>query len=239
MTIVVTTASTLGITVVGDRALTRRVPGQAPQFKEVTKVYFATQANISFAFWGRVNIPGQEFGSWAQGFVSGLAPQTTLRTATELLANELRGLLEPVTKSWGIQRRGVHVAGFVDGVPHIYHVHTGDPQIAHHPPRAYFDFPHEHTSGDGEYQEALASGKRAQLRNGQPGLFVRVAASFEHLRSQLEEEFGVRIPAPTLAAQLAMDRAFVRFAAGMLAAADQEPTVSEEVDCLAFTATGR
>jgi hypothetical protein len=46
------------------------------------------------------------------------------------------------------------------------------------------------------------------------------------------------IPAPSINGQLALDRALVRFAANLMAAAGRPPSVSEDVDCIAFDASG-
>ena len=59
MTLVVTTASARGITVVGDRAVTRQSDAGV-EILEARKVWYSPKANLALAFWGNANFPGSE-----------------------------------------------------------------------------------------------------------------------------------------------------------------------------------
>ena len=246
MTLVVTTASRFGITLVGDRAVSHLVGGQPPTVadQEARKVFHSAAANIALACWGNTDCPGVDYFTWLNTFVDGdIRGGMSLREVAVLLGQRLTAQLQPLADErhgrWSSLRRGIHLSGYVDGVPCIYHVHTGAPERWHHNPRPYFDYPDEYGGSMETYKAGLASGAYAQLFNGFHELFGVVGESIKPLRERLEEEFELTIPAPTLRAQLEYSRALVRFAAGMLRAADRAPQVSTEVDVIAFNDSGR
>jgi hypothetical protein len=238
MTIVVTTASQFGITVVGDRALSSMDRAGTVSVRPIRKVYYSAAANVSFAFWGSASVPSGDMGAWMQDFVARVSSDEPLDSIGNRLAAELEAAAIAMSRPPSDLRRGVHLGGFVGAVPHLYHVHTGSPATGVHAPKLLRDFPFEHVGDEAMYAADLRGGSRAQLRNGMPTLFGLVADSLDQLRLQLAQDAGVQIPAPTLLGQLAVDRALVRFAANLLAASDNPPTVSEEVDCLAFNSAG-
>jgi hypothetical protein len=236
MTIVVTTASQHGITVVGDKAETLH---DGRVFNTARKVYYAAAANVSLAFWGNARMPGGTLGAWAEQFVARVTAVDSLEDVGTRLARELTSALSPPPHGvWHSSRRGVHVAGYSGGVPCIYHVHTGDPNHGEHEPRLYRDFPDLFGGPPDAYLASMTAGGRVQLRNGHYSLYGTVSEMFGSFASELEEEIGSPVPAPTIQGQLALDRAIVRFAANLLAAANTPQRVSEEVDCVAFTAHG-
>lgn len=246
MTLVVTSASAFGITVVCDKAQSRLLgEGRVEVLPQpVRKLYYSAAANISLAFWGRTRMPqGMQLEGWAQRFVQEqLGKPRKLPEVAEELAAQLAAELAPLREecgSWETLHRGVHVAGYDDGDPCIWHVHTGSRETCFHPPRAHADFPEIHGGGREVYRRTLADGKTVQLRNGFHELYSTVSASTLALRDQLQQEFQVVIPAPTLRGQLALSRATVRLAADLLTAADVAPQVSVEFDQVAFDANGR
>lgn len=96
-----------------------------------------------------------------------------------------------------------------------------------------------HGGGESAYRGLIDSGGRAQLRNGCHDVFASVAGVVRALKTSLESEYDVVIPAPTLRGQVALDKAVVRLAAGLLASAEVVQAVSEEVDTIAFGPDGR
>lgn len=245
MTIIVSTVSQHGITVVGDRAVSRRSGDDDLTVLDsgADKVFYSDAANIAFACWGNTDFGGTPYSDWIRGIVlSAIEPGMSLLAASEMLADQINQRLAPIAESrrgWSSLRRGVHVSGYVDSLPCIYHVHTGAPEEGHHPLRVYRDFPDVHGGGADTHQQNLARGKRAQVFNGFHELFGLVGDAFGDLRDRLETEFDVRIPAPTLRGQLELDRALIRFAAGLLRAGDRAPQVSLDVTDVAFNASGR
>lgn len=244
MTLVITTASRSGITVVGDRAVSRSGGGQVTKVLEepATKIFFAEAANISLAFWGRTQLASGSLSEFAESFLSKeLTRRRELRKVARLLAHQLYQQLEPLhtgSTTWSDLRRGVHVGGFVDGIPHVWHVHTGTQEHGKRP-EAHQDFPRIHGGGSRKYGAFLESGGYARLFNGFSELYDVVSSIGEDLRNRLESEFEVTIPAPNLRGQLAYERGFARLCADMLLAADCTPQISTEFDVIAFDANGR
>lgn len=245
MTIVVSTVSQHGITVVGDRAVSRRSGDDDLTVLDsgADKVFYSGAANIAFACWGNTDFGDMSYNDWIRGTVaSAIERGMPLRAASEMLAHQINQRLAPLAESrhgWSSLRRGIHVSGYVDGLPCIYHVHTGAPEEGHHPLRVYRDFPDVHGGGADIFRQKLARGERAQVFNGFHELFGLVGVTLGDIRDRLQKEFDIRIPAPTLRGQLELDRALIRFAAGLLRAGDRAPQVSLDVSDVAFDASGR
>ena len=175
MTLVVTTASAKGITVVGDRAVTRRSQSGDEIF-EARKVWYAAEANVALAFWGNANLPGgQSLEDWARQFAMSINGDDSVTTVCERLVGTLNPELESLGMSWSSMRRGIHVSGYESDVPVIFHVHTGDPKAFHHCLELHRDYPDIHGGGLEHYRELLGSGGLAQLRNGYYELFATLA----------------------------------------------------------------
>ena len=244
MTLVISTASSHGITVVGDRAISQRVDSGplAVLATPAEKLFYSDSANLAFACWGSAAFDGESYEQWLRRFVNTIASGTSLAEASDELASQLNSRLNSLAArlhGWADLHRGIHVSGYVDDLPCIYHVHTGDPNIAHHPLRVYRDFPDIYAEGDENYRRTLASGKYAQIFNGFHELYGTVGGKVGELRDELQRQFDVIIPAPSLRGQLELSRALVRFAGGLLRAADRAPQVSLEITDVAFTQAGR
>jgi hypothetical protein len=239
MTLVVTTASARGITVVGDRAAARRSGGRT-EILSTKKVWFSSNANIALACWGNADLPrNQPLEEWIGAFVDGIQKNAGVETVCERLANQLNPLLDSLERPLSRLRRGIHVSGYENGVPVIFHVHTGDPRAFHHPLRLYRDYPDIHGGGREHYRQFLDSGGFAQLRNGQYELFVTLAQRAFESQRDLSALLGTPVPADTLRGQATFDEALVRFAHGILKSAELPPTVSSDLDVIAFTADGQ
>lgn len=243
MTLVVTTASTNGISVVGDKAVTRTVHGVGSSIAEPsTKIFYSSAANISLACWGSTRLDGSDYSQWMKDFVANrLTRGIPLEEACRLLATDLNAILDPIAASgvpWSDLRRGVHVAGFESETPCVFHVHTGDPRAFNHRLEVHRDFPDIHGGGAVAYRERLQSGTRFQLFNGFHNLFGAVGAALEPLRHALEAEFDTQIPEPTLQGQLEYDRTLVRLAAGLLRAGGHLPQISLDIESFSFNHDG-
>jgi hypothetical protein len=73
MTIVVTTASKYGISVVGDRAVSRRKGSDTPTVlaDEATKIHYSADSNMALACWGNTHFAGQDYGRWISEWAQG------------------------------------------------------------------------------------------------------------------------------------------------------------------------
>jgi hypothetical protein len=239
MTLVVTTASARGITVVGDRAVTRRTES-GDQVFEARKVWYSPAANAALAFWGNVNLPADEsFEDWARRFVAGIRSRETVESICERLVAMLNPQLEHLGKSWSFLRRGIHVSGYDGDLPIIFHVHTGDPKAFHHALEVHRDYPDIHAGGRERYRHLLDKGALAQLRNGYYELFASLAKRAFESRTELSAILAAPVPSPTLAGQAAFDEALVRFAADILKSTDLTRSIGTKLDVLAFTAEGQ
>jgi hypothetical protein len=238
MTIVVTTASQYGITVAGDKAQTSMRGQTREVHNDARKVHYSAAANVSLAFWGDARMPRGSLDMWAATFVESLCAEDSVKAVAIRLETELSAVLEPLSKrGWGPVRRGAHVAGFIDGLPYIYHVHTGDPRLGEHAPRLHPEYPTAQMSTV-DHRQHLADGHCAQLRNGEFDLFGN---TFDWLREYgLKRELadGIMRRSPDLRVHLATDAAAVQLASKVLAANGSTPSVSEDIDCLAFTPSG-
>ena len=239
MTLVVTTASELGITVVGDRAVTRS-SSLGLEILEARKVWYSKKANIALAFWGNANLPGgKSLQDWARQFTDTINRRDTVSEVCDRLADTLNLELECLGKEWWEMRRGIHVSGYENGVPVIFHVHTGDPQLFHHSLEVHRDYPDVHVGDAEEYRRRLGHSEFFQLRNGYFGLFEILAKGVFESGDELSKLLKKPIPARSLEGQAAFDEALVRLAAGILKAAQLPQSVSPRLDTIAFTSQGR
>lgn len=243
MTLTITTASRNGITVVADHAVTRRdlSTGSAEILPTAAqKTWYHETANVSLAAWGSIYAPkGIVYEDWLATFAQReLRRVQTPGRIANLLAQQLKEFLQPCRPMpWRDLRRGIHVAGFEQRLPVIYHVHMGTPELSSWP-QAFRDFPDIHGGGGAKYRSFIDGGGRAQLRNGYHELYSSIASVAVQLKVSLEAEYDVIIPAPTLRGQVALDRALVRFVAGLLESAEVVQAVSEDVTAIAFGPDG-
>lgn len=239
MTLVVTTASENGITVVGDRAVTR-LSALGVEISEAQKVWYSPEANVALAFWGNADLPsGEPLEEWARRFVSNIKGNDNVATISSKLVDTLNPELESLENRWSHLRRGIHVSGYEDGLPVISHVHTGDPRAFHHALEVHRDYPDIHGSGVEPYRQYLQAGGFAQLRNGYYELFATLARTVFESQKELSSLLGVPTPAHTLHGQAAFDEALVRLAGGLLKSTTLSQSVGIETDVIAFTQQGR
>jgi len=238
MTLVVTTASKRGITVVGDRASAIDINGRV-EFATATKVRYSPKARMAFAFWGKADFPqGQSYEKWAEDFVSSLEEGVSVKVASERLAESLNEILESMGRYWYQQRRGIHVSGYQDDLPVIYHVHTGDPNAYHHRLMAYPDVPDIQFGDLGTYRRHLETGGYVQLRNGFYELFAAFADNIYENRDELTQMLKSTFPAPSLRGQATLDETVVRMVNGLMRAAELPERVGVEIDVIAFDQHG-
>ncbi len=237
MTLVVTSVSSRGITVVGDKAATWEHGGQIATSASESKVFVSRAARIAVALWGSTRWPGGQFSRWISSFVDGMEVGAELEATAERLAAMMRKNLADA----GIapDRRGIHIAGFVEGVPHLYHIHSGVENQAQHPPALFRDYPDIHCASADEYAAALERGEIFMLRNGRYDLHALVGGPrLNELRDDFRRKYGVPLPELSVTAELRFSAGLVRFAASILSAAGAAPTVSEALDGFAFGRDG-
>jgi hypothetical protein len=237
MTLVVTTVSKYGITVVGDKAASWVYGQGIATNAQERKVFVSTTARISVALWGSAGWPGGGWSQWVLQFVNSVTAEESLDVVAERFCTEVNAQLNRLDIEPG--RRGAHFAGFVKGIPHLYHVHTGGEGETQHGLRVFRDFPEIHVGGEKEYRDALGAGHIFMLRNGLYGLHTLMGGErLDELRRDFQSQYGKPLPAPNLEGQLWFSASLVRLAAGLILAADAAATVSEDLDGFAFDETG-
>jgi hypothetical protein len=193
---------------------------------------------MSFGIWGDASTPGEPYYKWFGDLVASLPAGLGLQDVAEEIAQQVNALIGSMGLRWSILRRGIHVAGFEDDLPCIFHVHTGAADEEQHELRVFRDYPDIHGGGRADYARTLQAGGWFQLRNGRHDLLNTIGAHLEEIRREFKKVYGKSVPGPDLAAQFALDRATVHFCAGLLASAGAAPSVSEELDGYAFGARG-
>lgn len=139
MTLIITEVSeAFGCVVVGDSAVTvgtRVVYG-------AEKVHYSSAANIGFALWGNACLSGRRVDELLATFVASLGASDTPRSAGNELAAFLVREAKADSRDWLALRGGVHICGYENSVPVLFHVHTGaDLPAPQGPYQLHEDFP--------------------------------------------------------------------------------------------------
>lgn len=139
MTLVITEVSAkFGCVVVGDSAVTigtKVVHG-------AQKVHYSDEATIGFAIWGNACFAGRRLDSIVSSFATSLSKTATPRSAGRELAALLGAEGKKDGRNWLDLRGGIHVCGYQDTIPVLFHVHTGhEPPAPQGPFQLYEDFP--------------------------------------------------------------------------------------------------
>ena len=239
MTLVVSEVTGLGIVMVGDSAVTYYEAGMQRASPGVAKVQYAEQANLGFAAWGRACVGQMPMDRWLADFIrSQIGSEDRLETACRKLAAALNSALSaagPV--NWNDHRRGVHVAGFVDGLPHLYHVHTGGDPSAQHELRVFRDFPFGINVTLDDYSARLRTIGGYHLRNGYHQIFGLLFDATYRFTEQLPG-LGFRWPDGTLENRVSLYRILVQLISDVLQADGRLPHVAGPIHALAFNETG-
>jgi len=239
MTLVVSEVTGLGIVMVGDSAVTFSDHGIRQVRTGVAKVHYAEKCNLGFAAWGRACVGQVPLDRWLTDFIGRrLTADDGLEVACTRLADDLNAALSangPV--DWNDQRRGVHVAGFVDGLPHLYHVHTGGDLNAQHELRVFKDFPYGIGVTLADYEARLRTVGGYHLRNGYHQMFGLLFDATYRFTEQLPG-LGFRWPDGSLENRVSLYRLLVQLISDVLQADGRLPQVASPIHALAFNAAG-
>lgn len=221
MTLVVSEVSeTFGCVVVGDSAVT--VGGTVLYGAE--KVQYSSIANLGFALWGNACLAGHRVDSIVSSFVAGLGNSAIPRTAGRDLADLLNRDASRDGRDWEQLRGGVHVCGYEDGLPVLYHVHTGSDLPARQGPfMLHEDFP-----------DASAG---CHLRNGYYKIFSVLFEGMEHYAQRLST-LGYKWPYEHIEDRVFYYSMMVEIVAKTLEAARGIPKVGGRVSAIAFKRDG-
>lgn len=235
MTLIVSEISSYGIVMVGDSAITRKKNGSAAYHDGCVKVQFSEKARIGFSIWGRANVGNRRMDEWLSEFIEKrIGDNEPIESVGQRLADELNAELKAEQQCF---QRGIHIAGYVDNLPVLWHVHSGHLDEAPHEIKLYRDYPPTNMEV-WEREEAFGSGGFWQLRNGR---FKHFSVLFEHVQSYTEtlrEILGTTFPPPDIKGRLEFYKMLIKFVAGVLQVSDQDRSVNDQLSWVAFDRYG-
>ncbi len=136
-TIVISDISNLGVAMVADTAITI----DDRSFVGFQKLFKVPQINAGISIWGNLNIRGTDADEWIRHFINNYIPEdmnlsdmaNRLKeklndTFRDRLINENRKMEEMGIH--GACRMGMHVAGFENDIPRLFHINNGDYKVA-------------------------------------------------------------------------------------------------------------
>lgn len=243
MTLVVSEISRHGIVMVGDSAVTRSRAGTPVGVGSgAAKVQYSSKANVGFAMWGNGIVQGQQIDSWIKNFIdSTIKENEDLEVVGQRLTREIRTALEKENKPWSELVFGIHLAGYKNGLPRLWHIHCGHANEPTHEPRLYHDYPEDQKWTEEYYQILFFSQggtASAHLRNGYTPHYAMLSKAILDYINDLRQTLGIQLPKDSLEGHLAFHKILVKFVAGALAAAGEHPGVNEDLSYISFTQNG-
>ena len=240
MTLVVSEISRHGILMVGDSAV-----GYGPQGSRVvvggaSKVFYSADANIGFSIWGNATVGGTQIDIWMAEFLNSIGNNEELEEVGQRLVTNLRTELEQENRPWRELGFGIHIAGYRNGLPRLWHIHCGHRHEEPHEPRLYHDYPEDQGLDDTQLMDWLrnSSVPPPHLRNGYIPHYALLFNGMMTYGAGLRQLTGVNFPQETLEGRLAFHKIMVRFVADVLLAAGEDPDVNNQLSCITFTPDG-
>jgi hypothetical protein len=187
-------------------------------------------------------VGGQQIDEWMDTFIgSHVTKDTSLEEVGELLAERLGSDLCLDRKPWEQLRCGIHLAGYYQGLPRLWHVHCGHLEEPAHEPRLYRDYPEGRGWSDEYFRVFMFSeGGTASchLRNGYTPHYALLHKHAVDYANSLQQHLGLTFPRDSLLGHLEFHKVLVRFVAGVLVAAGEHPGVNDQLSALAFDQDG-
>lgn len=242
MTLVVSEISRHGVVMVGDSAVTYSRPGEPKGVVNgAAKVQYSSKANIGFAMWGNAIVQGQQMDSWIKNFIDSTITQNEdLEAVGQRLTTEIETELEKEHRPWSELAFGIHLAGYRNGLPRLWHIHCGHANEIPHEPRLYHDYPEDHWTEQYFSTVFFSPGgtASAHLRNGYTPHYAMLYKAILDYVNGLRQTLGIELPKDSLEGHLAFQKILVKFVAGALVAAGEHPGVNENLSSIAFTQNG-
>jgi hypothetical protein len=221
MTLVITEVSeAFGCVVVGDSAVT--IGSDVVYGAE--KIHYSSIANLGFALWGNACLDGRRVDVIVSSYVANLGSTATPRKAGRDLAALLNHEASLDGRDWEQLRGGVHICGYENGVPVLFHIHTGPDLPAQ---QGTFKL-HE------DYPDASAG---YHLRNGYYKIFALLFEGMEHYAKRLGD-LGYTWPYDHVEDRVSYYSIMVDTVAKTLDAARRVPSVGGSVSAFAFNRGG-
>jgi len=243
MTLVVSEISRHGIVMVGDSAVTHSRAGVPVGVSNgAAKVQYSSKANVGFALWGNGIVQGQQMDFWIKNFIdSTIKENEDLEAVGQRLTKEIETALKDEKRLWSELVFGIHLAGYKNGLPRLWHIHCGHSNETPHEPRLYHDYPEDQNWTE-EYFRILFFSQggtaSAHLRNGYTPHYAMLSKAILDYVNGLHQTLGIKLPKDSLEGHLSFHKILVKFVAGALVAAGEHPGVNEDLSSIAFTQNG-
>lgn len=222
MTLVITEVSEqFGCIVVGDSAVTLN---KTQIVFGAEKVHYSDRATVGFALWGNACLAGRRVDELVATFVEGLSDTASPRSAGRDLAAFLTDEGKKDGRPWNALRGGVHICGYQDALPVLFHVHTGPNLPA---PQGPFELHEDYLDASGGFH----------LRNGYYQVFAALFAGMEQYADGLSQ-LGFKWPHETVEDRVSYNSIMVETVARTLEAAGRHPGVGGVVSAFAFNRNG-
>jgi hypothetical protein len=238
MTLVVSDISRHGIIMVGDSAVTVERGGVKTATAGAYKVQYAKAANIGFALWGNAGVDHRRIDCWLEEFIRDqVKADDSVEDTGQKIVSSLNPILSKSGRQWKDLVRGIHIAGYRDGLPVLFHAHCGHDTEPAHELRLYHDYPDDQKWSESHFRSLLNYGF-IHLRNGYHPLFGPLFQQALGYAAQLRAGFNIQLPHPSLEGRFEFYKLLVRFVAGTLIASKLHPAVNDKLSAIAFDANG-
>jgi hypothetical protein len=236
MTLVVSDVSRFGIVMVGDSAVT----AAAGVEDGAVKIQYAEAANIGFALWGDALVGKTYMDRWLAEFIQNQVPAgETVEDVGQKLVATLNPILAESGCPWSEMVRGIHLAGYRNGLPVLFHVHCGHEGEPPHELRLYRDYPDDQGWSEAQFNEILNKPDDfVHLRNGYFRHFAPLFSNILTYSVQIKALLNIDFPYRSLEGRLDFYKTLVRFVADVLAASRENPGVNERLSAIAFNEKG-
>jgi hypothetical protein len=234
MTLVVSDISRHGIIMVGDSAVTSGIKVAANAYK----IQYAKPANISFALWGNACVDHRRIDYWLADFIRDhVKAGDSVEHTGQKLVSSLNTILGNSGRQWKDLVRGIHIGGYRNGLPVLFHAHCGHDNEPAHELRLYHDYPDDQKWSESHFRSQLSYGF-IHLRNGYHPLFGPLFQQALGYAAQLRAAYNIQLPHPSLEGRFEFYKLLVTFVAGTLIASQLDPVVNDKLSAIAFDEHG-
>jgi len=241
MTLVVSEISKEGIVIIGDSAVTYKYSdGSMDVEAGAVKAQYISKINAGISMWGHGEVGGLSLDKWIKDFIE---TQTMNDDTIESFGLRLVSVLNRLHQkeidngnTWEKLRSGFHLAGYIEGKPHLFHVHNGHDHEKKHELRLYRDYPNDQLWSPQEFEKVLDKG--VHLRNGYTLHFAYLFDSMLAYSSMIGQKIQITIPQKTLYGRFTYLKELVKFVAGILDSAGVHKGVNRTLSAIAFDQNG-
>ncbi|WAC08412.1 MAG: hypothetical protein OS130_04250 [Thermodesulfobacteriota bacterium] len=239
MTLVVSDISHLGIIMVGDSAVTYKSNANDLEVSDgAVKIQYAPKVNVGFAFWGDASVNNIRIDNWMINFIKyHIKPNDSLETIGDKLVSQLNPILTSTNKPWKDLVRGIHIAGYRNGLPCLFHIHTGHNDEPAHELKFYRDFPDDQKWSEFQFSYFLNFGF-IHLGNGYHPLFGPLFDYVLKYSKELRANLNIEFPQKNIIGRLEFYKLLVKFVAGTLIASGIHPGVNDKLSAVVFNENG-